>query len=263
MNQEIKTVVEWFKVNKLCLNIKKTNFMIFCAKNKRYENNENKILVDNITVEQVNSTKFLGVYIDDKLNWNVHIDYISKKISKNIGVITRARKVLDQKTLVSLYYTFIYPYLNYCCSVWGLAPSKYLSKLHILQKRILRILCGKPRLSPSLNLFTSLKILPILELNKLKLATFCYKSMSQMLPSIFQDFFTHVSDIHSHNTRSSGNLYLQTPRTDYTLNTVRFQAPLMWNSLSSELCASGTIQTFKRNTSLHLLKLYEMKNDSI
>ena len=261
MNQEIKAVVEWFRVNKLCLNVKKTNFMIFCAKNKMYDSNENSIEVDNVIVEQVKSTKFLGVYIDDKLNWNVHIDYISKKISKNIGVITRARKLLDQKTMTNLYYTFIYPYLNYCCSVWGLAPIKYISKLHILQKRILRIICGKPRLFPSLDLFKSLEILPIFELNKLKLSTFCFKHMSQMLPSIFDEFITNISDIHSHDTRSSKNMYVRTPRTEYALNSVRYQAPLVWNSLSFEICASKTIKTFKRNTARHLLDLYEASNN--
>ena len=260
MNQEIKAVVEWFKVNQLCLNISKTNFMIFSAKNKIYESSNYNIQVENITVEQVKQTKFLGVYIDDKLNWSVHINYICNKISKNIGVITRARKMLDQKTTTGLYYTFIYPYLNYCCSVWGLAPATYVSKLQILQKRILRIICGKPRLSPSLNLFISLKILPIVELNKLKLATFCYKFQSQMLPSIFNEYITSVSEIHTHSTRSSSKLYIHTPRTVYALKTVRYQAPLAWNLLSNSICASKTIHTFKRKTSNYLLHLYELKN---
>ena len=201
---------EWSKVNQLCLNIIKSNYILFFAKNKTSANSKYNIQVENITVEQVKQTKFLGVYIDDKLNWSVHINYISNKISKNIGVITRARKMLDQNTTTGLYYTFIYPYLNYCCSVWGLAPATYVSKLHVLQKRILRIICGKPRLSPSLNLFVSLKVLPIVELNKLKLATFCYKFQSQMLPSIFNEYITNVSDIHSHSTRSSTHLYIHT-----------------------------------------------------
>ena len=67
--------------------------MVFCAQNKKYNKNEIKITVDSIIVEQVDQTKFLGVFIDSRLNWTTHINHISKKISKNIGIITKARKV--------------------------------------------------------------------------------------------------------------------------------------------------------------------------
>ena len=122
--------------------------MVFCAKNKAYDSNELSIIVDNVIVDQVYQTKFLGVYIDSKLNWTTHINHVACKVSKNIGIITRARKIINQKTLTGLYYTFIYPYLNYCCTVWCTAARTHLSKLHILQKKINRIIFGKPRLYP-------------------------------------------------------------------------------------------------------------------
>ena len=102
MNAELISVVNWFKMNKLCLNVKKTNFMIFCAKNKMYSKGELRIIVDNATVEQVDQTKFLGVHIDSKLNWTAHIDHVATKISKNIGSITRAKKLLYKQTLTGL-----------------------------------------------------------------------------------------------------------------------------------------------------------------
>ena len=79
---ELSNVVKWFKINKLCLNINKTNFMIFRAKNKYFNKNETQLTVDGISVEQVNQTKFLGVYIDSSLNWTAHIKHISKKYPK-------------------------------------------------------------------------------------------------------------------------------------------------------------------------------------
>merc|ERR1712237_137959 len=103
-------------------------------------------MVDNITVDLVYQTKFLGVFIDSKLSWTSHINHVASKISKSIGIITKARKLLNPKTLTGLYYTFIYPYLNYCCTVWGISPESHLSKLHVLQKRIVRIISGKPKL---------------------------------------------------------------------------------------------------------------------
>ena len=70
--------------------------------------------------------------------------YISKKIAKGIGIILKARKVFDNETLFSLYYTFVYPYLNYCIHVWGKAYDTHLRHLIVLQNKIIRIINGVP-----------------------------------------------------------------------------------------------------------------------
>ena len=253
MNEELITVVNWFKCNKLCLNVKKTNFMIFCAKNKKYVKSELRIMVDNVIVEQAYETKFLGVYIDSKLNWTSHINHVANKVSKSIGIITRARKVLNRKTLTGLYYTFIYPYLNYCCTVWGIASKTHLEKLFILQKRIIRIISGKPRLFPTQGLFKSLNILSIFDLNSFKLSMFCYKIKTASLPIVFHDFVTSIIDIHDHYTRSSHLFFIQTPRTVYGQNSVRYRAPLFWNSLRTDLINEENETAFKRKLISNLL----------
>ena len=65
------------------------------------------LLINGNRISEVNETKFLGVIIDNKLNWSPHIMHISKKMAKGIGIILKARKVFDNVTLFSLYYTFI------------------------------------------------------------------------------------------------------------------------------------------------------------
>ena len=181
-----------------------------------------------------------------------HINHVACKISKNIGIITRAKTFLNKKTIIGLYYTFIYPYLNYCCTVWGTAPVTYLSKLHLLQKRIIRIVAGKPRLYPSAELFKSLRILPIQKLNNFKLTLFCYKWKHNCLPSVFHDFITRIEDIHRYDTRSSHLFYLETPRTSYAMNSVRHQAPLAWNNIPYDMHANNE-KKFKYDLISYLL----------
>lgn len=84
MNNELKIIGEWFKANKLSLNLTKTNFILFCSKRKLNLNPGCNIAIniDNQCVARVSSTKFLGVHIDEHLTWKDHITYISKKISK-------------------------------------------------------------------------------------------------------------------------------------------------------------------------------------
>ena len=84
------------------------------------------VYINNIVINYVTSTKFLGIIIDNKLTWCEHISHIKRKISKGIGILCQARKMLKLSTLHTLYYSFIFPYLNYCIQVWGSA-----SKIHL------------------------------------------------------------------------------------------------------------------------------------
>ena len=69
------------------------------------------IVIDGHRIEEVSQTKFLGVILDNKLNWTAHCNYICCKMSKGIGIIIKARKVFNQTTLLSLNNSLILPSL--------------------------------------------------------------------------------------------------------------------------------------------------------
>ena len=71
-------------------------------------------------ISEVESIKFHGINIDNRLNWKHHIDSICNKVSKNIGIILTARRVFNKTTLLSLYHSLIYPYFTYSIHVWGI-----------------------------------------------------------------------------------------------------------------------------------------------
>ena len=131
INSELTEIAEWLKVNKLTLNINKTLCMLF---SKKHNHADISIKLEDKLINRVSETKFLGVIIDDKLNWKAHISYISGKICRAIGVIIKARN-LGKEALLSLYYTLIFPYLTYCNQVWGLTFEYNLNALSKLQKR--------------------------------------------------------------------------------------------------------------------------------
>ena len=125
------------------------------------------------------------------------------------------KDVLNLKTTKDLYYSFISPYLNYCCCVWGLACITYLSKLHIIQKRIARLILGKQKYYPSHGLFTELDMLSIYGINKCSLGMLCYKFTFGLMPDVFDNFFTKVSKVHRHHKKSQCNFHVQTSRRIY------------------------------------------------
>ena len=138
LNEELRNIASWLKINKLSLNVNKTQYMVFTRKLNEIENIV--LRVEGQTIERVTQTKFLGVIIDEKLTWRNHVNYMSTKIANSIRILIKARFCLSKETLVSLYYTFIYPYLTYCNSVRGDSFLCNLNRLYVLQKKVVRII---------------------------------------------------------------------------------------------------------------------------
>ena len=84
LNDELTAISEWLKVNRLSLNIKKTHYMMFTT--RKCVPASLDIFIDGVIIDRVKYTKFLGVYIDEKLKWDKHIPYISGKISRGLGI---------------------------------------------------------------------------------------------------------------------------------------------------------------------------------
>ena len=97
---------------------------------------------ENEMVKKVKNTKVLGVQLDENLNWEKHIDYISSKISSGIGAIKRLREFVDQSTLVKVYNALIQPYFDYCSEVWDCFNKGLSDRLQKLQNRAARMIMG-------------------------------------------------------------------------------------------------------------------------
>ena len=132
MNLELSKVCEWLTANKLSLNIKKTNFVIFHPYQKRLNHEVTLKIYDNHTHKQFSISnkeyiKYLGVLIDNHLTWKYHISHVASKISRNIGIIARLRHFTPFLTLQHVYRSLIFPYLSYSLVAWGLAAQSHLS----------------------------------------------------------------------------------------------------------------------------------------
>ena len=138
INHELSCISESLKINKLSLNIKKTHFMIFS--NRGAIKPDIDLRIEGHKIHESSKTKFLGVFIDSNPMWKYHINYISRKIAKGIGITMKARKLLDKESSVTLYYAFIYPYWCYCNHAWGNTFISYLDKFYIMQKKLFKSL---------------------------------------------------------------------------------------------------------------------------
>ena len=261
MNHELILVKNWCDTNKLSINLKKTNFLIIKSTRKKLTTQFHIKLPCSDTdffLEQKDSIKYLGVLIDDKLNWKKHISFISSKISRNTGVFFKLRHYLSPTQLRQLYYTLIYPYLSYAITAWGTSTKTNIKTLQTKQNHVVRViffasLYGKNTDSalPYLNLLDILTIENIHKLQVLKSTLYWHKNE---LPEIFNDSFKYAKNVHSYNTRyaAKDNFYKTRFRTNIGRQTLPATATILWQDLPSKF-KQLSIFRFKKEVKHYLL----------
>ena len=142
MNNELRKFDDWFRANKLSLNVEKTKFTLF-HKPSQSENLPLKLptlRLNDILIERKESLKFLGILIDETLSWKKHIKVIETKIACAIGILYRSRTFLDLNSRKLLYFSFVHSHLSYANIAWGSTHPTKLMKLTSLQKHACKTL---------------------------------------------------------------------------------------------------------------------------
>ena len=241
-NGTLDTFYRWSTCNRLTINVEKSHYTIISNR----LTNQTDILLNNSKLNSVDSCKFLGVTIDNKLKFDIHSQGICSKISKTIGVLYRIKNFVPCYVLKQLYFSFIYPYLNYCISVWGSTFSSHTNNIFLLQKRAIRVICKKDYFAHTSPLFYSTKILKLQDIYKFNVAIQFFKNRNNL----------NYDRNHSYLTRSRNTLRTPLCRLTYTQQSVNYQGPLIWNEIPIDIKESRSISTFKYKFKNYLINQY-------
>ena len=157
INMDLNILGDWFRANKLSLNINKTTYMVF--QNKREQPNSNMTI--NIGTESIKreaAVKFLGFIIEDQPHWTKHLKLCKSKMASSIYAMRSAKHVLSKDNLRALYFALMYPYIDYGIILWGTAAKCHIYPLHVLQKKAIRIITDAKYNAHSSPLLTELQI---------------------------------------------------------------------------------------------------------
>ena len=243
MNCELAKLVLWLKSNRLSLNIKKTKFMVFS--NRPLMLDDLIVTICNERIEQVTYIKFLGVIIDSKLTWEFHIKYVKGKISKAIGLLCKVRRYLTKSCLVTLYYTFLFPYLNYCIEVFGSAAQYHINSLVVLQKRAVRVITSSKFREHTAPLFKDLKLLTLQQLYLYRIGLFMFKVHHNKVPDVCQSIFVTNANVHSYNTRRRNHLHVPIANSVCLSKCIRIKGVKIWNKIMDSIDVQCSIACFK------------------
>ena len=242
----------WLAHNKLTLNHDKTEYIDF-SKHRNQEIRE--LTINGKSVKRVEESKFLGVYLDQKLTWRTHIERVTTKISQTIGIISRARTFMKTPHLAQLYNTMVLPHLQYCLINWGNFEYdrnlSYRNRILTTQKRFLRIVHNAHPLSHSDPLFANVCALKIDDLFRQSVRVFSYQLMHEKLPPSMTSLFHKAT--HTHHTRGAP-LNLHSTHSD--TRSIKFTALKHWNPLPKALKQMPSVSSFKNNSKKDLLSPY-------
>ena len=113
VNTSLDNIANWLKANKLILNVKKSNLLVFDSRRNSTDRPPVKLLVNDEELKPKDFAKYLGVYFDKQLSWSEHIEITNNKLHKGVGILTKLHKYVQEETTKNLFNSFLKPYIQY------------------------------------------------------------------------------------------------------------------------------------------------------
>ena len=139
VQSEMDILADYFRANKLKLNVGKTKLICFHRKGKELNKDQFEICLDGEKLKLVDSTKFLGLTIDSNLTWEQHCQAVANKVSRTSGILGRLKNFLPGCALQTIYDSLFMSHIQYGLELWGgISASKGMKRLCGLQKKAIR-----------------------------------------------------------------------------------------------------------------------------
>ena len=226
VNKDLKSLCTWLRANKISLNASKTELIIFRDPRKKLSL-EMKIKIDGKRLTPCSSVKYLGVYIDQHLNWNVHLSELKPKLSRAVGMLSKIRYYVNKETLRMVYFGIFSSLLTYGVQIWG-QHNAITKKLQVLQNKAIRIMHFQPARTSATPLLKISNITKVNDIVDLQNFIFIYDNLKGLLPKAL------ISNL-QHDTRLLSYHQLSRPRTNtvtYGSKGIKNSAIDIWNSIN-------------------------------
>ena len=250
VNDDLRNLETWLKRNKIPLNVTKTHSMLICSKckHKSIKNSDETfgLKIRDKILNIVEKIKYLGVQVDQNLDWKEHIKYVASKVSRPIGFLKYAKSLVPSTTLINLYKSIVEPHFRYCCSVWGCCSSTEKNRLQRLQNKAARLITSSRFDDPSVPLIKGLGWQTIEEMISSETNIMVFKALNDRAPQYLTELFSRNSHRSVHNLRNTSNdlkLPLMKPATGQRC--FSFRGAKYWNGLSVESKQAVDLVSFK------------------
>ena len=142
MQDDLINVNDWLCANRLSFHIGKTSCMLVTSAQcrRRMSHDHLDLSLNDNQIEHVKASPYLGITIDQNLNFNIQTNNICNKANSALGALKRAATFLPIDTRALMFNTMVLPHLDYCCTIWGTTRDTNICKLQKIQNRGMRII---------------------------------------------------------------------------------------------------------------------------
>ena len=186
-----------------------------------------------MNIKRVDVLTNLGVTFDEKLTWNAHVENVCNSLLKLFGIFKQMRHKVTKNTVRQLYHAFIYSKIKYGLEVYGNTSSKYISKVQVIQNKLLKYIMHLDIRTRTNFLHTSLNIMKVEDMHKNNVLNFVNMCFMGKCPEIFNQYYQVKST--PYITRQEGNLDIPSYKIDYGARSVKVVGAKLWNRLENDL----------------------------
>ena len=247
MKIELMTIFKWLSVNKLSLNEKKTEFLLFDSVD---QHDELTIECNEVTftIKECKETKYLGLILDSKLNFKSHVDYIIRKVMKRIGAMYRSKTLLPIKYRKMFANALMLPQFDYLDTIYCRAGKTKLAELDTLYKKVAKIALNVPQTESSLNVYRDMKWLPLHLRRQLHLSNYMFRIIHDNCPTNFMNKFSYISG--GSRSGESCNLYVNRSTSHKNF---QYLGAKCWNNVPTDLRNLPDVKSFSDSYKKQLL----------
>ena len=192
LNKDLKQLSFWLSANKIALNVAKTEVILFKTNNRRIDSPLNLKLCRK-RLHTSESVKYLGIFIDQHLNWKSHIKEISSRLIKANAMLSKIRHFVSKETLRSIYLAIFQSHITYVCIAWAQVNNS-LNRISLLQKKALRIMNFATFNAHTNLLFSDYKILKFADIVRIENCIFVRNCFVNNAFAIFLKHFKLTSE---------------------------------------------------------------------
>lgn len=242
----------WLCKNRLVVSKEKTVYMLFKPRSREKDIKDISVKINNKLINKVQHYTYLGLTIDDKLNWGGHVDSVFNKLGGLISCVRHVSNLFDEKSKLMFYNAHINSVLSYLIAIWGNTTQFNINRLQRLQNRAIKNIFNLPYETSSASLYKRFPILPIRKLIKYELCTLVYKIDHKLLKSNIE-FKRNIT--HSYETRDRDRYTLDKHvRTEFGRRRPSYIGAALYNELPRDLRLSQSCKVFKRSLKMMLLQ---------
>ena len=252
VNDDLTQLDTWLCSNRLSLNLSKTCYILFSNRNK---DAITPVSMRHVSIPRVSQAKFLGITVDERLNFSSHISVVQGRVSRACGALSRLRWLAPSDVLLKVYYSLVYSHLTYGICLWGNSSKTAICKLDNIHTRCVKHVAHNVNLECN-DIFKAMGLLSTANIFMYFTLLKFFEYRTTNCSDYFEEKLDDLKVIHNYNTRFSSNDCINLPVVSKSkcLSSFIFNSVKFWNKIPPDIRNINSKFLFKKHLKSFLVR---------